>query len=146
MPRRIGDFELEHPVGAGGMAEVWSAVHGPTQRTVALKLMRGDQVGKPGYREVFADEVRAVAGLDHPGIIKVYDHGVDEGSGAPYFAMELGQGTLQQVQAGSLHFDWQRRILLRLLDALRSSRQQLPRWGERKTLGQLAAEVHGGLE
>ena len=32
------------------------------------------------------------------------------------------------------------------VDALRSSRQQLPRWGERKTLGQLAAEVHGGLE
>ncbi len=129
MSNRVGQFELYEPVGRGGMARVWRATHVDRQVPAALKIMTAELAQKPRFHVAFRDEVRAVARLQHPGIIMVYDCGevtreeaVRSGgrltAGSPYLAMELAQGTLADVSGLPLPFHQQRIILLRILDAL----------------------------
>lgn len=126
---RLGPFQLIEPLGRGGMARVWSGVHAERQVPVAIKVMTEEQAHKPRFRAAFGDEIRAVARLQHPGIIMVFDYGQVEAKvarasggslveGSPYLAMELGKGTLADVNPQALGFNQQRTILLRLLDAL----------------------------
>lgn len=88
----LGPFRLEHPLGRGGMGEVWRAVHERQGVPAAIKLLAS------GDRHALREEVRAVARLDHPGVILVYDHGIAPGGlatvpeGTPWFAMELCSG------------------------------------------------------
>ncbi|HEY7411931.1 MAG TPA: AAA family ATPase [Vicinamibacteria bacterium] len=123
----LGPFVLEAPIGRGGMGEVWRARHARRGVAVAVKVMTGDRARQPGYAAWFRREVQAMAGLDHPGIVLVLDHGeagaaAEKASGgylaagSPYLAMELARGTLAERGA----HDWPRLrgVLLGLLDAL----------------------------
>lgn len=112
------------------MAEVWSGVHAAQQVPVAVKVMTGERARNAQYRASFRNEVQAVASLDHPGIVLVFDHGevtaeAEKASrgllpaGSPYLAMELADGgTLASVARENLGWSELRRILLALLDAL----------------------------
>jgi tetratricopeptide (TPR) repeat protein len=90
---RIGAFEVAGPIGRGGMATVWAAVHAPTGAPVALKVLR------PGHGDPLV-EARAVAALHHPNVVRVVDYGrlpVPLGqadAGAPYLVMERAEATL----------------------------------------------------
>lgn len=129
-PIPLGPFHLERRIGRGGMAEVWSGVHAAQQVPVAVKVMTGERARNPQYRASFRNEVQAVASLDHPGIVLVFDHGevgreAEEASrgllpaGSPCLAMELADGgTLASVSRETLDWPELRRILLALLDAL----------------------------
>ena len=97
----LGPFQLVRPIAAGGMGQVWGAVHGRTP--VAIKVLTGGAAWDPSYRSMFRNEVRAAARLTHPGIIHVLDHGeipasvaagVDGGlvEGSPYLVMEYASG------------------------------------------------------
>ena len=57
------------------MSEVWRARHETNNTRVAVKIMTRYATRKQAYREAFRREVRAVARLSHPGIIRVLDHG-----------------------------------------------------------------------
>ena len=72
---RVAGYLLERLVGVGGMAVVFRARDERLGRVVALKLLTGDEV----VRRRFAREARAVAAVDHPHIIPVYEAG-EEGS------------------------------------------------------------------
>jgi len=96
---RIGQFELTEPIGSGGMAEVWRGTHVLSRIPVALKVVSRPLRSSPQFR----NEVRAVARLDHPNIIRVFDQGdvprsAESASGGklvagrPYLAMELATG------------------------------------------------------
>ena len=95
---RIGAFDLLEPIGRGGMGEVWRGIHREQQIEVAVKVIAGDAAQKKSFQQAFRREVRAVAGLDHPGIVMVLDTGeVPEGTGSlvagsPYLVMELANG------------------------------------------------------
>lgn len=80
----VGPFVLDHPLGRGGMGEVWRGRHVGQQVPVAIKLARVDP-------EAFAVEVEAVARLEHASIVHVYDHGLTE-DGLAWMAMELCSG------------------------------------------------------
>ena len=99
----LGPFEIIEPIGAGGMGTVWRAEHRNQRVPVAVKfvLPKGGASEKMLLR--FADEVRAVAGLSHPGIVSVFDYGtvpktLEESTGGavladtPWLAMELITG------------------------------------------------------
>ena len=128
-PVTLGPFELRDVLGRGGMGVVYEAVHTPTGVSVAIKVMIGDRAADEQYRADFRAEVRAVAGLDHPGIVIVLDLGevTEEAAaampgelveGSPWMAMELASmGTLHEV-ARPLPWPQLRRTLLGLLDAL----------------------------
>lgn len=89
---RLGAYELLRPLGSGGMADVWLACRtdGAFERQVALKIPRLQ--GRPVEMTArFALERNILATLEHPGIARLYDAGVDD-SGVPYIAMECVQG------------------------------------------------------
>lgn len=122
---RLGPFRLDAPVAKGGMGEVWRGEHVRQKVQVALKFLREDS---PGLRESFSAEVRAVARLDHPGIILLFDHGVVDAeaaaatggrlrTGSPWLAMEYcSGGTLKRATAKN----WPgfRRLIFDILAAL----------------------------
>ncbi|MEZ5990460.1 MAG: protein kinase [Planctomycetota bacterium] len=91
IPDRLGEFRLLERIGVGGMGVVYLARQESLGREVALKLVRPEHLYFPGARERFQREVEAVARLDHPGIVRVYQ--VGEENGIPYFTMELARGT-----------------------------------------------------
>ena len=88
---RLGPYRIERLLGEGGMGTVYLAEQlEPLQRTVALKLIRGQVKG--GMAEAyFLVERQALARMDHPAIAKVYDAGTTP-QGHPYFAMEWIDG------------------------------------------------------
>ncbi len=90
LPDRLGDFERGTPLGGGGMGLVFRARQCSLDREVALKLIRPEQALLPRARERFRREASAVAGMSHPGIIKV--HAFGEQKGVPYIAMDLIHG------------------------------------------------------
>ncbi len=69
------DYQLESLVGRGGMGIVYRARHHKLDRTVALKLLLPDLVGDPQFVERFEREAKALAKLDHPGIVRIHDFG-----------------------------------------------------------------------
>jgi serine/threonine-protein kinase len=89
-----GRYRREERLGAGGMAEVWSAYDSELGRRVAIKLL-----GPGADRERFEREARAAAALSHPNICLLFDYGETEGR--PYMVLEyLPGGTLEDRLAG----------------------------------------------
>jgi len=74
-PISVGPFLLHTPLAAGGMGVVWQGAHAATGIPVAVKAITAARAREPRYQAAFRDEVRAVAGLAHPGIVLVYEHG-----------------------------------------------------------------------
>lgn len=88
-PARIGRFELLKPLGTGGFGTVYLAHDTKLHRDVALK------VGKQGgMSDELRREAASAARLKHPGIVQIYDIGVDEDLGIPFIAMEYVPGSL----------------------------------------------------
>src|SRR5436309_1369031 len=86
--QRIGRYDLLHLLGSGGMGEVYLATDTPVNRQVAIKVMRSEAAPYPDAdathdaARLFQREVRAIAGLDHPHILPLYDYGEDLVRGA----------------------------------------------------------------
>jgi serine/threonine protein kinase len=87
---RVAGYLLEGLVGAGGMAAVFRARDERLGRVVALKLLAVGLPGDGGFRERFVREARAVAAVDHPHIIPVYEAG--EADDIPFIAMRFVAG------------------------------------------------------
>ena len=125
---RVGDFVLQAPLGRGGMGVVWRGKHGPSGTSAAIKLLRANVADDPFYLASFRTEVRAVAGLHHPHIVRIFDHGLLEEdqpalgggirAGSPWLAMELLDGPSLTRQCGQTGWAEASRLLRGLLDAL----------------------------
>ncbi|MFC5050412.1 serine/threonine protein kinase [Rubritalea spongiae] len=89
---RYTQFSL---LGKGGLKEVYKCFDTKIQRWVALARLRPDRGAD--YYELFIHEVRLIASLNHPNIIKVYELGIDDDQ-RPFFVMDLkGSNTLADV-------------------------------------------------
>jgi eukaryotic-like serine/threonine-protein kinase len=102
---RVGDYLLLEEVARGGMGVVWKARQLSANRTVALKLIRADKLADlfPAERDLwvqrFRTEAEAVAQLDHPNIVPLYD--VGEFRGRPYFSMKfIGDSLARRLARG----------------------------------------------
>lgn len=87
---QIPGYEILGRLGEGGMGVVWKAMQLSTRREVALKVMSAAALGSAKARLRFDREVELSAKLDHPGIARVFDGGLN--SGLCFYAMELIQG------------------------------------------------------
>lgn len=128
-PLCLGAYELRERLGGGGWGSVYAGVYraGDVRLPVALKVITTrSKRGELGKRAL-EREIEAVAALDHPHVVRIYDHGrvteaEAEGTGlvvdAPYFAMEHLTGGTLIPKLGKLPWTSQRRILLGLLNAL----------------------------
>ena len=85
-----GRYELESRIAVGGMGEVWNAVDTVIGRQVAIKILKDEYLGDPGFLERFRAEARHAALVNHEGIANVYDYGEENGSA--FLVMELVPG------------------------------------------------------
>jgi serine/threonine protein kinase len=85
-----GRYQLSSRVAIGGMGEVWQATDLVIGRTVAIKILKEEYLGDPGFLERFRAEARHAALVNHEGIANVFDYGEEEGSA--FLVMELVPG------------------------------------------------------
>lgn len=126
---QLGPFVLDEIIGRGGMGEIWKGVHVTQRVPVAVKVVTEHGARREDYLRQFRNEIRSVAGLDHPGVVIVFDHGeiTDEAAqasgeiltaGSPYLVMEFAQhGSLDRYISG-MNWPILRHILFNVLDAL----------------------------
>src|SRR5215467_13264548 len=92
---QLGPYKIVSLLGAGGMGEVYRAHDARLRRDVALKVLQESLVADTDRLRRFELEARAVAALNHPNIVSVYDVGVSDHT--HYFVTELIEGeTLRQ--------------------------------------------------
>jgi len=87
---RLGPYEIQAALGAGGMGEVYRARDPRLGRDVAIKVLPAAFSTDPDRLRRFEQEARAAAALNHPNILDVHDFGIHEG--APFIVMELLEG------------------------------------------------------
>jgi serine/threonine protein kinase/Tol biopolymer transport system component len=87
---KLGPYEIQSSIGAGGMGEVYKARDKRLNRDVAIKVLPASFSADPDRLQRFAQEARAAAALSHPNILSIFDIGED--GGAPYVVSELLEG------------------------------------------------------
>jgi serine/threonine-protein kinase len=121
LPLSIGRYQIVRALGTGGFGQVFEAKDPALERHVAIKRLLAAQ--DDAMRERFLREARAVAALDHPHIVRVFDAGVDD-EGAPFIVQELLEGqTLESVlkSKGGLALNVALRILVGVARALQAA-------------------------
>ena len=86
----LGRFRVVRELGRGGMGVVYEALQTQLNRPVAIKVILSGEFATPADLRRFQVEAEAVARLDHPNIVPVYE--VGEERGRPYFSMKLCPG------------------------------------------------------
>jgi eukaryotic-like serine/threonine-protein kinase len=115
--RRLGAYELQSWVAAGGMGQVYRATDTRLNRTVAVKIVPA-QSGRNGGRQRLDREARTISRLNHPHICTLYDIGSEDAF--DYLVMEYIEGeTLQQrLQRGALPLPSVLEFAIQIADAL----------------------------
>jgi Tol biopolymer transport system component len=87
---RLGPYEIQSPLGAGGMGEVYRAKDTRLDRSVAVKILPSHLSGNPEAEQRFDREARAISSLNHPNICTLHDVGHQEGT--DFLVMEFLEG------------------------------------------------------
>ncbi|MEK7415465.1 MAG: serine/threonine-protein kinase [Planctomycetota bacterium] len=114
----IPNIEVQALIGVGGMGAVYRARQTHLDRPVALKILAPERGADPAFAERFSREARAMARLDHPAIVRLYDFG--QTGPWLWLVMELVDGaTLREVlRTGKLSTTEAIKIVPQLCDAL----------------------------
>jgi eukaryotic-like serine/threonine-protein kinase len=99
---KLGPYEIQSPLGAGGMGEVYRARDTRLDRTVAVKILPAHLSSNPEAKQRFEREARAVSSLNHPHICTLYDVGHQDGT--DYLVMEFleGETLAERLRRGPL--------------------------------------------
>ena len=119
-----GRYIVSQMIGTGGMADVYLGLDTRLDRQVAIKVLRRDLAKDPAFVARFRKEALAAGGLNHPGIVAVYDSGEENDS--PYIVMELvnGQTLREKMQTQSISLPRSLEIIKGILQALDYSHNQ----------------------
>jgi len=95
---KLGPYEIQTSLGAGGMGEVYRAWDVRLKRQVAIKVLPATFARDPERLRRFQQEAQAVAALNHPNILAIHDFGEHEGS--PYIVTEFLEGETLRGRMG----------------------------------------------
>jgi Tol biopolymer transport system component len=87
---KLGPYEIQSPLGSGGMGEVYRARDTRLDRTVAVKILPSHLSDKPEAKQRFDREARSISSLNHPNICTLYDVGQQDG--VDFLVMEYLEG------------------------------------------------------
>ena len=120
---RLGPYEIQSPLGAGGMGEVYKARDTRLDRTVAIKVLPEHVASDPDLKQRFEREARTISSLNHPHICTLYDVGSQDG--IDFLVMEHLEGeTAQRIEraagakARALQVEEALTIAIEIADAL----------------------------
>ena len=100
--KKLGPYEIQSPLGAGGMGEVYRATDTRLDRTVAIKILATHLSSSPELKQRMEREARAISSLNHPHICQLYDIGSQDG--IDYLVMEFleGETLAERLRRGAL--------------------------------------------
>ena len=115
---RLGPYQIQAAVGAGGMGEVYRAVDTRLDRVVAIKILPEAFATDPQLRERFDREARAISQLTHPHICTLHDVGHQDG--VDFLVMEYleGETLAMRLEKGPLGLDEAIRVAIQIAGAL----------------------------
>jgi serine/threonine protein kinase/tetratricopeptide (TPR) repeat protein len=121
---KLGPYEIQSPLGAGGMGEVYRATDTKLGRDVALKVLPAGMAHDLERLGRFRREAKALAQLDHPNIVTIYS--VEESEGVHFLTMQLveGQPLDRLIPAGGLPLAQIVEIASALGDALAAAHEK----------------------
>jgi Tol biopolymer transport system component len=121
---RLGPYEIESLVGAGGMGEVYKARDTRLDRVVALKILSPVLAAHPDLRDRFEREARAISNVAHPNICTLFDLGRE--SGIDFLVMEFleGETLAARLERGALPFDHALSIAIDVVSALETAHRR----------------------
>ena len=121
---RLGPYEIQAAIGAGGMGEVYRARDTRLDRTVAIKILPAELSADSDRRVRFEREARAVAALSHPHICTLYDIGTHDGT--TFLVMEhlAGQTLTDRLLKGPLPVAQVLELGAQIADALDAAHKQ----------------------
>jgi len=117
----LGPYEVQSPIGAGGMGEVYKARDTRLGRIVAIKVLPGDVAGDPSSRERFDREAKVISSLNHRHICALYDVGHQDG--IDFLVMEYldGETLADRLMRGPISIDESITIASQIADALEAA-------------------------
>ncbi len=120
---RLGPYEIQGALGAGGMGEVYKGRDTRLDRTVAVKILSALTAADPQFRDRFDREARAISQLDHPHVCALHD--VGEHDGIAYLVMQYldGETLAATLAKGPLPLDRALRHAIDIADALDKAHQ-----------------------
>ena len=120
----LGPYQIDAPLGAGGMGEVYKATDTRLDRTVAIKVLPEHVANDPDLKQRFEREARTVAALNHPHICTLHDIGNQDG--IDFLVMEYldGETLAQRLEKGALPLDQALTIATEIADALDKAHRQ----------------------
>jgi eukaryotic-like serine/threonine-protein kinase len=115
---KLGPYEIQSPLGAGGMGEVYRARDTRLDRTVAIKVLPAHFSTDPVRKQRFEREARAISGLNHPNICTLHDVGSQ--NGIDYLVMEFveGESLARRLERGPLPLEQALKVGREIADAL----------------------------
>src|SRR5438093_321698 len=121
---KLGPYEIQAPLGAGGMGEVYRARDTRLERTVAVKVLPDHLSCDPESRQRFEREARTISSLNHPHICALYDIGTQDG--IDFLEMEYleGQTLADRPQRGALPVEEVLEIGIEIADAFDKAHRQ----------------------
>lgn len=124
-PQKIGRYRVERWLGSGGFGVVYLGCDEQLERLVAVKVPHAKLVAKAGDADLYLSEARALAKLDHPNIVPVYDAGATEETPC-YVVSKYIEGTdlTTKLKAGRLPYHEAAEIVATIAEALHSAHKQ----------------------
>jgi serine/threonine protein kinase/Tol biopolymer transport system component len=115
---KLGPYEIQSPLGAGGMGEVYRARDTRLGRDVAIKILPKEMSADPVRKQRFEREARTISGLNHPHICVLYD--VGQQNGVDFLVMECieGETLAKRLEKGPLPLEQALKYGAQIADAL----------------------------
>src|ERR1700735_913018 len=115
---KLGPYEIQSPLGAGGMGEVYRARDTRLDRTVAIKVLPHHLSSNPDWKQRFEREARAISSLNHPRICTLHDVGHQDG--VDFLVMEHleGESLADRLRKGALPLREMLKIGMEVCEAL----------------------------
>ena len=120
----VGEYQITHLLGEGGMGVVYAGTHPEIGKRVAIKVLAPHAAQYPDLIRRFKEEARAVNKIRHPNIIDIFAFN-QLADGRHYFVMEYldGESLTARLERGSMEFGEMRRLLGQICSALEAAHE-----------------------